>query len=149
MKDKQTAWMPMCDWCGDGQHEPQVSRRNFLKTSVFAALAASSRDVAGAADRPAPDALPPPNAITPGDALKRLMDGTARYAANSIDERDFSAVRAARVPAQYPIAAILSCADARVAPELAFDQQPGNLFVARVAGNIVNPDLLASIEYDV
>lgn len=81
--------------------------------------------------------------------MKRLMDGNARYATNSMNERDFSAGRAARVLAQYPIAAILSCADARVAPELAFDQGPGDLFVARVAGNIVNPDLLASIEYGV
>jgi carbonic anhydrase len=48
---------------------------------------------------------------------------------------------------QYPIATILSCADSRVAPELAFDQGPGDLFVVRVAGNIVNPDLLASLEY--
>ena len=48
---------------------------------------------------------------------------------------------------QYPIAQILSCSDSRVAPELLFDQGPGELFVMRVAGNIVTPDLLASIEY--
>jgi carbonic anhydrase len=48
------------------------------------------------------------------------------------------------VSAQYPIAAILSCSDSRVAPELAFDQAPGDLFVVRVAGNFVNDDGLAS-----
>jgi len=105
--------------------------------------------VAGAAEPPAPGAPPPPNAIAPADALKRLMDGNARYAANMPTERDFSSGRAARVQAQYPIAAVLSCADSRVAPEFAFDQGPGDLFVVRVAGNVVSPDLLASIEYGV
>jgi carbonic anhydrase len=103
--------------------------------------------VAIAADPPAQGAPPPPNAIAPADALKRLMDGNARYAANTPNQRDFSSGRAARVQGQYPIATILSCADSRVAPELAFDQGPGDLFVVRVAGNIVNPDLLASLEY--
>jgi carbonic anhydrase len=77
------------------------------------------------------------------------MEGNARYGVNAPNERDFSSGRAARVQAQYPFAAILSCADSRVAPELAFDQGPGDLFVVRVAGNIVNPNLLASIEYGV
>jgi carbonic anhydrase len=104
---------------------------------------------AAAADPPAPGAAPPQNAIAPADALKRLLEGNARYAANAPNERDFSASRAARAQGQAPIAAILSCADSRVAPELAFDQQPGDLFVLRVAGNIVNNDLLASIEYGV
>ena len=139
----------MRDVCGDGQHEPQASRRDFLRTSVLVALAAWRMDVAVAADPPAPGAPPPPNAIAPAEALKRLMDGNARYAANTANERDFSSGRAARVLAQYPIAAILSCADSRVAPELAFDQGPGDLFVVRVAGNIVSLDLLASLEYGV
>src|SRR5437660_3106717 len=100
-----------------------------------------------AADPPAPGAPPPANAIAPADALKRLMGGNVRYATNTPNERDFSSGRAARVQGQYPIAQILSCSDSRVAPELAFDQGPGDLFVMRVAGNVVSPDLLASIEY--
>jgi len=91
----------------------------------------------------------PPNAIPGAEALQRLMDGNARYAANQTREKDFSSGRAARATAQFPIATILSCADSRVAPEFAFDQGPGELFVVRVAGNVVNPDLLASIEYAV
>jgi carbonic anhydrase len=142
----------MCDVCGDAQHEPQVLRRDFLRTSALAALVPWSlvpwcMGVAIAADPPAPGTPPPPNAIAPADALKRLMDGNARYAANTPNQRDFSSGRAARVQGQYPIATILSCADSRVAPELAFDQGPGDLFVVRVAGNIVNQDLLASLEY--
>ena len=137
----------MCDVCGDAQHEPQVSRRDFLRTGALAALVPWSMGVAVAAEPPAPGAAPPPNAIAPADALKRLMDGNARYAANTPNERDFSSGRAARVQGQYPIAQILSCSDSRVAPELLFDQGPGDLFVMRVAGNIVSPNLLASIEY--
>jgi carbonic anhydrase len=139
----------MCDICDDPQHEPHASRRNFLKTGALAALAPWSMGIALAADPPAPGAAPPQNAIAPAEALKRLMDGNARYAANAPNERDFSSGRAARVQGQHPVAAILSCSDARVVPELAFDQAPGDLFVMRVAGNIVNRDLLASFEYGV
>jgi carbonic anhydrase len=137
----------MCDLCGDSQHEPQVSRRDFLRTSALATLIPWSMSDAVAADAPAPGSPPPQNAIAPADALKRLMEGNARYAANTPNERDFSSGRAARALTQHPIAAILSCADSRVAPELLFDQAPGDLFVVRVAGNVVTPDLLASIEY--
>jgi carbonic anhydrase len=123
-----------------------MSRRDFVRAGALAALV-PWMGAAMAADAPAPGAAPPQNAIAPADALKRLMEGNARYAANTPNERDFSSGRAARAQAQYPVAAILSCADSRVAPELLFDQSPGDLFVVRVAGNIVTPDLLASIEY--
>ncbi|WP_447578024.1 carbonic anhydrase [Achromobacter kerstersii] len=89
----------------------------------------------------------PSNDIGGDAALKRLMAGNARYAANKPNVRDFSAGRAARVKTQKPIAAILSCSDSRVAPELAFDQNPGDVFIVRVAGNFVNDDGLASFEY--
>ena len=96
----------MCNICGDAQHDPAVSRRSFLKTGAAAALAPLFAGVAFAADPPKPGAPPPPNAIAPADALKRLMDGNARYAANTLNERDFSSGRAARSQAQYPIASI-------------------------------------------
>ncbi len=139
----------MCEACGDLKHEPELSRRDFLKTGAFAALAPWAMGTAFAADPPAPGVAPPPNAIAPADALKRLLEGNARYAANALNERDFTYGRAARVQGQYPFAQILSCADSRVSPELLFDQGPGELFVMRVAGNIVSPDLLASLEYGV
>ncbi|WP_242001204.1 carbonic anhydrase [Achromobacter spanius] len=89
----------------------------------------------------------PSNDIGGDAALKRLLAGNTRYAANKPNMRDFSAGRAARVKTQKPIAAILSCSDSRVAPELAFDQSPGDVFIVRVAGNFVNEDGLASFEY--
>lgn len=116
-----------------------LSRRVLLQGAVAAtALAAMPR------------ALPAlPNAIPPSTALQRLMEGNARYVRNQIDIKDFSAGRAARAEAQFPIAAILSCADSRVAPEFVFDRDPGELFVCRVAGNYMNVDILASLEYGI
>jgi len=87
----------MCDVCGDAQHEPRVSRRDFLKTGALAALVPWSIGAAIAADPPAPGAAPAANAIAPAEALKRLMEGNARYAANMPNERHFSSGRAARV----------------------------------------------------
>lgn len=75
------------------------------------------------------------------------MEGNARYVSGQLKERDFSANRAARAQGQAPFAAILGCADSRVAPELAFDQAPGELFIVRVAGNFVTPEGLGSLEF--
>jgi carbonic anhydrase len=76
-----------------------------------------------------------------------VTEGNERYVANQTRERDFSAGRASRALGQAPFAAILSCADSRIAPELAFDQGPGDLFVVRVAGNFVTTEGLASLEF--
>lgn len=127
-------------------YEPcPVSRRRFLQAGAslltLSVLMPLQRVLAKAAT--------PQNAISPQAALDRLMAGNVRYAANKLDPKDFSAGRAARVKAQHPIASILCCADSRVAPELMFDQAPGDLFVVRVAGNYLNLDALASLEYGV
>ncbi|MDR5754334.1 MULTISPECIES: carbonic anhydrase [unclassified Caballeronia] len=124
-----------------------LARRHWLLAGVASAAFAGLRlDDARAA---APPDGPAPNSIHPDEALARLLQGNARYAANQPANRDFSAGRVARVSAQYPIAAIVGCADSRVAPELAFDQGPGDIFVVRVAGNFINDDILASLEYGV
>ena len=116
-----------------------MSRRLVLGAGV-AALAAAP--LVGRAE-----AQPARAVDTPDAALARLLEGNARYVSGKLNERDFSANRAARALGQAPFAAILGCADARVAPELAFDQPPGELFVVRVAGNFVTPDGLGSLEY--
>ncbi|WP_246695085.1 carbonic anhydrase [Methylobacterium sp. P1-11] len=131
----------MCDL-----HRPSLSRRSLLTAVAVGTLAgASARPLR--AEAAAEEARP--NAIKPEEALARLLDGNGRYAANTPVNRDFSAGRAARAAAQYPIACIVGCADARVAPDFIFDQGPGDLFVVRVAGNFVNTDGLASLEYGV
>jgi carbonic anhydrase len=109
-----------------------LSRRCLLGGLAAVPFLPSAR--AFAADPPPANA---PNAIGGEVALHRLMAGNARYAANKVDPRDFNAGRAARSKVQYPIAAILGCADSRVGPEFIFDQGPGQLFVVRVAGNVL------------
>ncbi|WP_147150113.1 carbonic anhydrase [Reyranella soli] len=116
-----------------------LSRRVMLGAGLAAMATAPLAEVARAQPARAAD--------TPDAALKLLLDGNARYVSNQMNERDFSAGRAARTLGQAPFAAILGCADSRVAPELAFDQAPGDLFVVRVAGNFMTPDGLASLEY--
>src|ERR1700759_1352590 len=123
----------------------QVCTFRLNRRSVLTGLAATAAiPPAFAADPRPADA---PNAISGEAALHRLVAGNARYAANKADARDFQAGRAARSKAQYPIAAILGCAASGVGPEFIFDQGPGELFVVRVAGNVLTEAGTASLEY--
>jgi carbonic anhydrase len=121
-----------------------LSRRAIVAGAAALAVSPWPSDPAGAQG-----AAAPPTALTPDAALVRLTEGNARYVANAPQARDYSAGRAARAQSQHPIAAVLSCADSRVAPEFVFDQGPGDLFVVRVAGNIASRDGVASLEYAV
>jgi carbonic anhydrase len=83
-------------------------------------------------------------------ALSRLLAGNARFVAHKEQHPDESPARRQElVSAQHPFAVILGCADSRVPPELLFDEGLGDLFVIRVAGNIVDDAVLGSIEYAV
>lgn len=136
----------MCQHCLEAGF--RLSRRHMLRGSLaLAGMAAGAKLLSVPAF--AQTTNDAPNAISPDEALNRILEGNTRYAANTAINKDYSAGRAARAQAQYPIASIVSCADARVAPELVFDQGPGELFIVRVAGNFVNDDGLASLEYGV
>jgi len=83
-------------------------------------------------------------------ALQRLKAGNARFAADKPSTRDVGKSRRAELAkGQKPFAIVLACADSRVTPELIFDQGLGDLFVLRLAGNVVEPAVLGSIEYAV
>jgi carbonic anhydrase len=135
----------MCELCHPSP--ASISRRHLIGGAATL-LAASALPFGRAlsAELPPADA---PNAIPPAEALDRLMQGNARYAAGETECKDYSIGRAERAGAQYPIVAVLSCSDSRVSPELLFEQGPGDIFVVRVAGNFVNTDGLASMEYAV
>ena len=87
--------------------------------------------------------------VTARDALARLRDGNARFATNARGTGTLitAARRAKLTAAQEPFAIVLGCSDSRVPVELVFNQGPGDLFVIRVAGNIVAPSLIGSVEF--
>jgi carbonic anhydrase len=88
--------------------------------------------------------------LSADQSLSRLLAGNARFVAYKEQHPDESAMRRRElVSGQHPFAVILGCADSRVAPELLFDEGLGDLFVIRVAGNIVDDAVLGSIEYAV
>jgi carbonic anhydrase len=86
---------------------------------------------------------------TPQEAITKLVDGNARFAANQLRSitEDLNILKSHTVDEQKPFVAILGCADSRVPVELVFDQTIGRLFVVRVAGNVVTPETIASLEY--
>ncbi len=88
--------------------------------------------------------------MTIQEVLDRLQAGNDRFVAESLDGKlQDSSRKGALVGGQNPYAIILSCADSRVVPELAFDTGLGEIFVVRVAGNVANSSSIASIEYAV
>lgn len=86
--------------------------------------------------------------VSATDALARLRDGNLRFAANVQSNDRSPATRPAEVAAgQEPFAIILGCSDSRVPAEIVFDQGLGDLFVIRVAGNVVAPSQIGSVEF--
>ncbi|MDD0977573.1 carbonic anhydrase [Pseudomonas fontis] len=142
----------MCELKTEVTEVVPLSRRMFMcGTGVAAAALAvggmlTSNLAVGAEVKVPPK---PENILSPDQALKRLMEGNARYASGVMRRHDFASEQEQLIDGQNPYAAVLSCADSRVAPEYAFDTARGDLFVARVAGNLVNDDMLGSLEYAV
>ena len=89
--------------------------------------------------------------LTPDAALKELLAGNERFAAHQLTsvEHDLEVLKEHTADKQEPFAAVLACADSRVPVELIFDQTIGHIFVARIAGNVVTPEIIASLEYGV
>ena len=85
--------------------------------------------------------------VTAKAALDRLRKGNARFVANKPERNIDSVDRAALADGQNPFAVVLGCSDSRVPIEIVFDQGLGDLFVIRVAGNVVAPSLVGSIEF--
>ena len=129
------------------------SRRKFLQISGMGAITAASLNLDGMFSVPeaiADESKRPQNA---DEALQALMEGNKRFVNSLKKGPGRSAERRKEVAAgQNPFVAILACADSRVAPEILFDQGIGDLFVVRVAGNIVNPTnygIQGSLEFGV
>jgi carbonic anhydrase len=88
--------------------------------------------------------------VSPDDALAKLKEGNARFVTNKVSTgKPTAAKRAETAQSQHPFAIVLGCADSRTSPEIVFDQNIGDLFVVRTAGNLVDDHALGSIEYAV
>jgi carbonic anhydrase len=86
-------------------------------------------------------------ALTPDDVIRNLQEGNNRFVRDSLTPRNYIEQVKKSAKGQYPEAVILSCIDSRVPVEYVFDKGIGDLFVIRVAGNLVNEDIKASMEY--
>src|SRR5881296_2086114 len=145
-----------------------VTMSIFMAVGLFGA-----NQIARAADPAHPDQP----IVSPAEAISRLKEGNGRFTAGnpqhpheSVDERKYMATdsyenagmislgmtseqaakrRAELANSQHPFAIILSCSDSRVPPEIVFDEGLGDLFIVRVAGNVLNDEGLGSIEYGV
>lgn len=131
------------------EHSHDSGRRQFLRAAISTA-------VVGAAARTAlhfaaPRRVSAQSNLTPDQAFQELINGNARFAANQLTsiQHDLDALKNKTVDKQEPFAAVLACADSRVPVELIFDQTIGEIFVCRVAGNIVTPEIIGSLEYSV
>jgi carbonic anhydrase len=133
----------------DENHLPQnkSSRRGFLQTAAGGTLVSL---LAGAGmELATPDSVQAQSPLTPDAALQELMDGNKRFTSDKLTsfEADLRILKQNNEEKQEPFAAVLSCADSRVPVELIFDQTIGHVFVTRVAGNFVTPEIIASLEY--
>ena len=137
----------MCEFCAPIHGPGLVARRNVLKMVAGAAATVAVAPSALAAKAGAPPK--PGNVLSADAALERLMQGNTRYVEGVSKRHDFSHEREPLSRGQNPFAAILSCADSRIAPEYCFDTARGDLFVCRVAGNFASEDIVASFEYAV
>jgi carbonic anhydrase len=138
----------MCQYClvATATHEV-LARRGFLKLAAGAAAGVAMAPRAFAAPVKTPPK--PQNVLSPDASLDRLMKGNARYVQGVSKRHDFAHEREALSAGQNPFAAILSCADSRIAPEYCFDTARGDIFVCRIAGNFASAEMIASLEYAV
>jgi carbonic anhydrase len=121
-----------------------------LALSVLGILPANAEESPAAAPaKPEVQTRESQAAMTPSLALERLKAGNARFVSNTTKKHDWSAQVVATASGQHPFAAILGCMDSRGPVEILFDQGIGDVFVVRVAGNVVNDDELGSLEYAV
>ena len=127
------------------QHCGQT-RRSLLTTQtagIVSAFAAAGMDIA------APGQMHAQTEMTPDAALQALMEGNKRFMEGRLRGHleDLEILKQKTIEKQEPFAAVLSCADSRVPIEIIFDQSIGHVFVTRVAGNLVTPEIIGSLEY--
>ena len=131
-------------------HNPAVDRRSFLRTALGACafcpplgfslvqLAPSMSESLTKEQR---------DSMTPSQVVDELKKGNERFRAGKMASRDYLAEKRSSAAGQYPAAVVLGCLDSRVPAEIVFDAGIGDIFIGRVAGNVVNDDMLGSMEF--
>src|SRR5438445_9648950 len=120
------------------------------KTKLLSCFIAVGLLTANQFARGADPAHPDQPSVAPAEAISKLKEGNERYTSGNLQHPDQSTDRrAVLAKTQHPFATVLSCSDSRVPPEIIFDQGLGDLFIVRVAGNVINDEGLGSIEYSV
>lgn len=124
----------------------ELSRRQLLQTGLTAAAGAF---LTGGLNLAFPSLAHAQSKLTPGEALTELVEGNKRFTSGRMTayEHDLAILKQHTEEKQEPFAAVLSCADSRVPVELVFDQSIGHIFVARVAGNVITPEIIGSLEF--
>lgn len=122
----------------------KVSWKVFALAGAFSVLSAFNTALANPGVALTPEGQA---AITPDKALEMLKQGNVRFVSSEAIKYDRLARVKQTAEGQFPFAAIVSCLDSRIPPEIVFDRGIGDLFVARIAGNFVNDDILGSLEF--
>jgi carbonic anhydrase len=125
----------------------ESSRRAFLRDATMGATVAAGSG--WGIEFAFPSLISAQIPYSPDDALRELIAGNGRFKSGrfTAPDHDLAALKQHTMEKQEPFATVLSCVDSRVPVELIFDQSIGHIFVARIAGNIVTPEVIASIEY--
>lgn len=129
---------------------PNMDRRRFLGSSLGACaltpiVPSSFFQLAGDLSRSLNKAER--DAMSPSSVIEELKKGNARFRSGKMIQRDYLAEQKSSAKGQYPAAVLLGCLDSRVPAEIVFDTGIGDTFIARVAGNVVNDDILGSMEF--
>ena len=124
-------------------------KNTITRLTLFALLSASSFITPTVANAAGGNALTREEqaAITPAKALSMLKQGNQRFVRGDMTNTDYVAQVKQTSDGQFPFASIVGCLDSRIPPAIVFDRGIGDLFVARVAGNFVNDDILGSLEF--
>jgi len=127
--------------------ESGPSRRSFLRNTTRGTFVAVGSGLGMEFALPSPALAQNPS--NPDAALRELIAGNQRFTAGRVTahEHDLEILKQHTIEKQEPFATVLSCADSRVPVELIFDQTIGHIFVTRIAGNFITPEVIASIEY--
>jgi carbonic anhydrase len=128
---------------------PLFGRRRFLATAIGACAVPAAASLSAQVGTKTAGALTKEerDRLTPSQVLESLKDGNERFRSGTMSCRDYRDQRRSSATGQYPAAVTLGCIDSRAPAEIIFDVGIGDMFSARMAGNVVNDDVLGSLEF--